>query len=258
MVNQFNEHLHRFHDEQLKPWGILRYRVALANLERHLDGEDLDVLDAGGGNGLDALALAEKGHRVTLMDPAGEMLAEARRLAGQAGLGRLVTTLQGGLESLSGRFGAARFDALLCHNVIQYLDDVDAALDELLSVLAPGGLLSIISLNRYSESFRRAVQQKDLQAALEALEARRFRTVTFDTAIQAYSAQEIADRLAALGCQVLGQYGIRCVCDYIPDNRLKFEADSFARLEKLELAMSGQHPYNLLGRNFQVIARKTG
>jgi S-adenosylmethionine-dependent methyltransferase len=256
MVNQFNEHLHKFQDEQLKPWGVLRYEIALANLERHMPGQNLHVLDAGGGNGVEAMKLARAGQRVTLLDPSAEMLEAAKRSAEEQEVADRVTFIQGELENIPTRFGKEHFDAVLCHNVIQYLDEPKTALAGLCEVLTPGGILSVVAINRYSESFRLAVQQMDLGAALDALERRELRTVTFDTLVKGYTLEEIARMISGLGCEVLGEYGIRCVCDYIPDNQAKFEPDFFSHLEKLELAMSGRHPYNLLGRSLQVIARK--
>lgn len=258
MLNHFNEHLHRFEDEQMMPWGRLRYKIALANLERHLPGRKLRILDAGGGNGVEAIALAGSGHIVTLLDPSAEMLEAARRSAEEQGLAEQVAILQGALEDMPAHFEGTQFEAILCHNVIQYLEEPQAALARLCRFLAPGGILSVISINRYSESFRQAVQQMDLEAALQALEQRKLRTVTFDAQVRASTAEEIAEMLTGLGCETLGEYGIRCVCDYIPDNQAKFDPVFFAQLEKLELAMSGKRPYSLLGRSFQVIARKKG
>ena len=258
MCNIFDDHWQRFLDEQLKPWGQIRYRVAFANLKRHLPQKTLRVLDAGGGNGLDALALARQGYRVTLLDPSAEMLEVAREQAEKQHVAECFDTLQGNLDDLALRFEPGAFDLVLCHNVIQYLPEIAPAVRLLLNMLATGGLLSIISLNRYSEAFRQAVQQMDLQAARAAINAHALRTVTFDAPIQTYAGEEIAEALTGLGCEVVGRYGIRCVCDYISDNERKFEPEFFAQLEELEHALSAEYPYYLLARNFQIIARKQG
>ncbi len=51
--------------------------------------------------------------------------------------------------------------------------------------------------------------------------------------------------------------GLRCVCDYIPDNDIKNDPAFFAQLERLEYALRDKYPYNLLARYCQVIAQKT-
>ncbi len=57
--------------------GAVEYAVTLAALERHLT-RDSAILDIGGGPGRYAIALAERGHRVTLADLSAEMLEIAR------------------------------------------------------------------------------------------------------------------------------------------------------------------------------------
>ncbi len=40
------------------------------------------------------------------------------------------------------------------------------------------------------------------------------------------------------------------------DNERKADPILYKKLERLELALSGRHPYNLLGRYFQIVAQK--
>jgi hypothetical protein len=50
-------------------------------------------------------------------------------------------------------------------------------------------------------------------------------------------------------------YGIRCLCDYLP-NEPKYEEQNFNALEQLECKLTDTYPYNLLARFYQVIMRK--
>lgn len=63
----------------------LRYSLAHNYLHKHLPGRSLDILDAGGGNGKDALSMAGAGHRVTLVDESAAMLADFQ----EANLGKI-------------------------------------------------------------------------------------------------------------------------------------------------------------------------
>ena len=74
--------------------------------------------------------------------------------------------------------------------------------------------------------------------------------------MRAYAADDMRQPLEDAGCSPVGQYGVRCVCDYIPDNDIKGDPTFFAQLERLEYAMSDRYPYYLLARFFQIIARK--
>ncbi len=153
-------------------------------------------------------------------------------------------------------FPRAEFDLVLCHNVLQYVDDMKPALAAVCHALLPDGLISVICANRYSEAYREVLQQLRPGAALEKLDARTTFSGVFKMEIRAYSAEEVSDALQELGCVPVARYGVRCVYDYIPDNDLKSDPAFSAELERLEHEMSGRFPYYLLARFFQLIARK--
>ena len=252
----FDARLAAFKENQETPWGRLRSTISFANLQRHLEGESLHILDAGGGNGLDAVPLALAGHSVTLLDLSPEMLAEARRNAEGQGILDRIAFCQADVVAIPTLFPQPEFDAVLCHNVLPYVDDAAAVLEAACHALRPGGLLSVMCLNRYSETYRQALQQVDLAAAQAALGARSVFSAVFDTAIRVYAAEDILPTLEKLGCSPLGRYGVRCVCDYIRDNDIKWEPTFFAKLERLEHVISDRYPYYLLARFFQIVARK--
>ena len=101
----------------------------------------LDALDVGCGTGLLSLELAARGHRVTGIDFAPQMLAEAQRKAAtQEGLA--VRFEEGDAEAL--RFSDASFDLVITRHVLWTLPHPEAAIDEWIRVLRPGGRLAII------------------------------------------------------------------------------------------------------------------
>lgn len=252
----FDAHLGSFKENQNAPWGRLRYTIACANLQRHFGGGALRVLDVGGGNGLDAVPLAREGHDVTLIDFSAKMLAEAQRNADANGVS--IRLRQADFAAIPALFPESAFDVVLCHNVLQYVDDMALLLGSLRHAARPGGLISIISINRYSEPYRLALHQMELKAALESLDAEAYFSLVFGVAVKWRAAEELREPLRQIGCPIVGEYGVRCVCDYIADDGAKNDPAFFEQLERLELAVSNRHPYNLLGRYFQVIGRKDG
>lgn len=252
----FDTHLSAFKEVQEAPWGRLRYKIAGENLARHINARKLNVLDVGGGNGLDALPLAQQGHHITILDYSAEMLTEAEKNAQANEVSDRITFRQADITALPELFSAPQFDLVLCHNVLQYVEDPHRALKMMSEVLHPGGMISVISINRYSETFRRALQQLDPDSALESLGATTYQAVVFQTEMRVYAVKEMAQLLEQAGFTNLGEYGIRCVMDYIADNTIKYDPAFFAALEKLELALSDQSPYRLLARNYQIIAAK--
>ena len=100
----------------------------------------LDTLDAGCGTGFLSLELASRGHRVTGVDFAPEMLAEARRKAAEKGAA--VRFEEADAEQLP--FASGRFDLVVSRHVLWTLPHPEAAIDEWIRVLRPGGRLAVI------------------------------------------------------------------------------------------------------------------
>ncbi len=243
--------------EQRTPWARLKYAVTAANLRRHLGDGPLRILDAGGGNGADSLPLAAQGHSVTIVDYSEAMLGHAEHQATAEGLRERVVLHRAELRALPILLSPASFDLVLCHNVLQYVDDVPQLLDVLIHALAPAGVLSLLSVNRYALPYRAAFLYGDLDAACAALDERRHPALIFGEAMTTeYSADEVLSLLPAAGCTVLADYGIQCITPYWGDNERKAAPVVYAQLERLELALTARHPYKLLARYFQIVARK--
>ncbi|MEU6585914.1 methyltransferase domain-containing protein [Nocardia sp. NPDC046763] len=181
--------------------------------------------------------------------------ASAERAAA-LGLGDLITCVEADATDLPAAAAATQFDVVICHNLLQYVDDVRGLLTAALAALTPGGLLSVMAVNRHSEALRIAVREADPAAARAALTTGQARTEMFDSQMTLHTAEEIADVLTDLGCEDIGHYGIRTFCDYIADAR-KQEPDFYAELKRLELAATAVPPYIHLARLFQLIARKS-
>ena len=118
-----------------------------------LAGESgLDALDAGCGTGFLSFELAARGHRVIGIDFAPAMLAEARRKA--AGRGGSVRFEEADAERLP--FAAGSFDLVISRHVLWTLPHPEAAIDEWVRVLRPGGRLVVIDGQSDTVAARRA------------------------------------------------------------------------------------------------------
>jgi ubiquinone/menaquinone biosynthesis C-methylase UbiE len=111
-------------------------------------GGPLDALDAGCGTGFLSLELAARGHRVSGVDFAPAMLAEARRKAVERRLS--VSFEEGDAEEL--RFLPGSFDLVISRHVLWTLPHPEAAVDEWIRVLRPGGRLAIVDGAQYNEA----------------------------------------------------------------------------------------------------------
>jgi ubiquinone/menaquinone biosynthesis C-methylase UbiE len=106
----------------------------------------LRLLEVGCGTGNISLALAHQGARVVGLDASGPMLARAQDKAGQKGLA--ITWIRGLASSLP--FANESFDGVLCILALDFMADREMALQEMVRVLRPGGVLAIAMLNRFS------------------------------------------------------------------------------------------------------------
>ena len=195
----FDNNISVWKKEQEQPWQVLKYKLAKANIEKHLyNTGNLQVLDVGGGNGVDSLDFAKAGHGVHLVDYSQNMLTEAIKIATSVNAEGNITTHHADIQDVSSLFPSTKFDLILCHNVLQYVDDVVSLMKNLVKLLKPNGLLSIISINRYSIPYQRAFLHGDLQTALAEIGTREHHGYLFDTTLINYSAEEIAEMLKKL------------------------------------------------------------
>lgn len=102
-----------------------------------LGGGRLKVLDIGTGPGIMAICLADMGHRVTAIDLADGMLAQARKNSELYGVD--IEFRKADAEQLP--FEDGSFDAVVSRWVLWTLPNPEAALKEWMRVLKPGGKL---------------------------------------------------------------------------------------------------------------------
>jgi 2-polyprenyl-6-hydroxyphenyl methylase/3-demethylubiquinone-9 3-methyltransferase len=113
-------------------------------MDRKIDWADKDVLDLGCAGGFMAEALDDRGARVTGIDPAAEAIAAARAHAAQGD--RQITYDVGVGEALP--YGDASFDAVVCVDVLEHVQDLALVLAEVARVLRPGGVFLFDTINR--------------------------------------------------------------------------------------------------------------
>ena len=252
----FETRLDAFQQWQATPWGRLRYTVTEANLLRHLEDGPQRILDVAGGNGVEAVRLAARGHEVTLLDPAGAMLTSAKERAESCDVADRLHVVQASAQDAPEVFAADSFDVVLCHNLLQYVDDRLAVLRAIMAPLRENGLLSVLAPNADSDPMRTAIRGLDPRRALTELDSDLSYVDLFDIELPACTAAETMGHLTELGFGLIMRYGVRCVCDYIADNEIKHDPAFFADLERLELTLSDRMPYLLTARFFHLIARR--
>jgi S-adenosylmethionine-dependent methyltransferase len=252
----FDQSIDRWIAENDLPWMKLKTELGLSNLRRHLPKKPLRILDAGGGSGADAIPLARDGHTVDLLDFSPEMIRVAREDAEREGLSETIRFHIADVSQLGRIFPQPQFDAVVCHNVLQFVADVPKLLSALSKVLRPGGILSLVSPNRYSMPYATAFLFHDLDKAFQQIDVRTYENLIFRATVTEFSPEEICAMLPDAGLSFDSHYGIRCVADYWGDNEAKSKPEIWEKIVKLEYALTDRYPYNLLARFWQVVAHK--
>ncbi len=253
---EFDNKIAKWKQEMDLPWAKLKYKLSQANLAKHLGQDQMRILDAGGGNGLASIPFAKQGHTVDIVDYSQAMLADVQNRMLQENIGEHITIHLADVENILDLFPDSQFDLILCHNVLQYIDNVPLLLRNFAKLLKPNGVVSIVSINRYSIPYHTAFLDNNLAEALARLSTRTSKAKIFDMVMTNYCADEIQELLKNVGIVPEGDYGIRCICDYWGDNERKLDPVIFEQIERLEFALTELYPYKLLARYYQIVGRK--
>jgi SAM-dependent methyltransferase len=146
------------------PEGQLELLRTQALLERLLPAPPAAVADVGGGAGIHAAPLAERGYAVHLVDPVQRHVEQAAALG-------LASALVGDARELP--FEDERFDAVLLLGPLYHLlerSDRVAALAEARRVVKPGGLVAAAAISRYAstiDGLRGPLEQDGFEASIE-------------------------------------------------------------------------------------------
>lgn len=225
--------------------GAIRLAVLQADLAEALPERPLRVLDVGAGLGHMSLWLAQRGHLVTLAEPAEAMLDGAR--ARFAGAGQPATFIQAPWQDLLGQLNQP-YDLVICHAVLEWLAEPQAILPVLHQLCAPGGWLSLAFYNKDALVYRNLLKGhfRKLRKAEFAGEKQSL------TPQQPIDPRELATQLDELW-QVESQSGVRVFHDYMP-REFQLKAEPIDLLE-MELAYRRHPSFAGLGRYLHWVCR---
>jgi SAM-dependent methyltransferase len=210
-----------------------------------------DVLDIGGGTGGFAVRVAAAGHRVTVVDPSPDALAALDRRAREHDVA--VTGRQGDLSTLLDVVAADSADVVLCHGVLEVVDDPAAALATLARVVRPGGVLSLLVAQRHAAVVARAMAGH-FQQALDLLAGAPAGPV--GRAGRRYTDDELTTLVAEAGFAVDAVHAIRVFTDLVPGSLLDLEPGASAALVDLEQAVATRPEYLPLATQLHLLAHR--
>lgn len=108
------------------------------------------VVDVGGGSGTRAVPLARLGWTVVVVDSSIDALAILGRRAADAGVADRVTGRQADAAALATVVPPGSADLVLCHHLLETVDDPAATVAGITATLKPGGVASVLVAGRYA------------------------------------------------------------------------------------------------------------
>lgn len=230
-------------------WAVLRAELAR--------GEGpLDIVDVGGGTGGFAVPLAREGHRVTVVDASPDALAAlTRRVAEDSGpvTNGTVVAVQGDVDTLGDVVPPASADLVLCHSVLEVVDDPATAVTSIAAALRPGGAASVIVANRAAAVLARALSGH-LADAHTLLTDPAGCSGPADPLRRRFDAATATALLAGSALTVEQVHGVHVVTDLVPGVVRDSGAGTLRAIEALAAAMP---PYRDVATRLHLLARLT-
>jgi S-adenosylmethionine-dependent methyltransferase len=209
----------------------------------------LEIIDVGGGTGGFAVPLATLGHQVTVVDPSPDALASLERRAREEGV--QVRAVQGDAAGLLDVVAADSADLILCHGVLEHVDDVAPALSSLATALRPGGTLSVLAANRNAVVLARAIAGQ-FREARHAMDDPAGRWGPGDPLPRRFTEEQLVGLLTAAGLSVRAVHGVRGFSDLVP--RVDADPSAAEALHDLEAAAADRPDFRAVATQLHLLA----
>jgi S-adenosylmethionine-dependent methyltransferase len=224
----------------------------------------LDIVDVGGGTGGLAVPFAALGHHVIVVDPSPDALAAAQRRAAEAGA--RLTSVQGDAASLDSVAGPAAADLVICHNVLEYVEDPADAMSAIARVLRPSATVSVLASNAVAAVLHRALAgrfaeaRRLLMSGGTTLLADSLRTGGLPAPPsppgRRFTLPELTALIEQAGLRAGEAHGLRIFSGLIPGALLDGDAAATEALRALEEAAASTPPLRDIAAQLHVLGHR--
>ena len=233
------------------PKGQLRLKLVLDDLMENTpvlkQNQSLTILDAGCGMGQVSTFLAKKGHHLTVCDISSSMIELTKERFLEADLSA-DSYIHGSIQKLDDQHNN-KYDVIVFHAVLEWLDNPELIIPEIKQRLKPGGYISLMFYNLNSIIFYNLlkgnfhkVMKKDFTGHPGGL-----------TPINPINPQDLEKWLDNSHISVLKRTGIRVIYDYL--NKQLKDNRAFDDIFALEAIYGQQSPFNMMGRYLHYICK---
>lgn len=216
---------------ELMGWERLFKKIVWAQLG---DIKGKRILDFGSGEGITANHFAAD-NEVVAIEPWDEMLKNAWK-------DNDYQQVVGSIDALA-EFADESFDVVICHNVLEYIDDKATVVKELARVLKKDGFISIAKHNRPGRVMQMAVLLDDFEKANDLLDGKDSAASKFG-AIRYYYDQDLIEWCPEL--KIVDCYGIRTFWDLQQKQEKHDDEEWQAKMVQLEMRVSQMDEYRAI------------
>jgi len=239
------------------PEGRLRTDLAFANLRDALPEQGLTswrALDLGCGTGAVALRLAKLGVHVTLLDCSKRMLELAERAFAEAGVTANPELKIGDVSEAADLFAHRSFDVVVCHNVVEYVDDPTVVLRSLATLLrGPNGILSLLVRSQAGEVLKAAIASGDLEALQGTLDSDWGKESLYGGKVRLFTPKTLEATLRHALLRVIARRGVRIISDCLPERVSR--SGEYEKIFALEQKLAAREEYFGVARYLQYLAK---
>ncbi|MFA3874390.1 methyltransferase [Streptomyces sp. MMCC 100] len=236
-------------------WDVLQ--DALDRRVKATGRQTLDVLDTGGGSGNFAVPVAGLGHRVTVVDPSPNALFALERRAAEADVADRVRGVQGDARGLFDVVERGGYDAVLCHGVLEYVDDPAEGVRNAVAALRADGVLSLLAAGLGGAVLARALAGHFTEAR-QALADPDGRWGTGDPVPRRFTAEQLTGLVEAAGLRIGAVHGVRVFADLVPGVLVDTEPGAMDALLKLEAAAAELTAFHSVATQLHVLGETRG
>ncbi len=166
----------------------------------------------------------------------------------------LIALKHGDAVQLANLFHAGSFDVVLCHNVLEYVEDPDSVLrGAARSLRDSSAILSILVGNQAGEVLKAAIQAGDLVAAGHNLTAEWGQESLYGSRVRLFT--PLRSMLKAVSLAVIAERGVRGLADYLPPRVSR--STEYDRIFELERKLGSRPEFAAIARYMQCLARRS-
>ncbi len=236
--------------------GHLRQDLVEWQLQQYLpelfQTSGLNILDAAGGLGQMTQLFAIKGHSITYVDISADMQRRAKQRIRTSGFDpSLIDWHHNSIQSYS-KNKAPCFDVILCHALLEWLAEPKTVLEKTLSLLKPGGKVSLLFYNRHALVLKNA-----MVGNIDILLPNKHRKSPRRKGLSPPNAQyphDVLNWFEQWKYEQLQLSGIRVLYDWMPAEQS--HASDYETILAIEKHYCQQPPYQLIGRYSHALFRK--